>query len=104
MGRTSLPQYIMFHLLFVALFGMCVADRLPSIINGEDVDYPGKYPWQISLQKYGSHICGGSIVSKDWIMTAGHCVGGSASTMSVMVGMHDMKQKYGSPERHVIER
>merc|ERR1712227_785795 len=87
-------QHIMWKLLLLALLGVCVADRVPSIINGEDVDYPGKYPWQISLQKFRQHICGGSIVSKDWIMTAGHCVEGSATFMSVVVGMHDMKQRY----------
>merc|ERR1712227_885075 len=97
-------QHIMWKLLLLALLGVCVADRVPSIINGEDVDYPGKYPWQISLQKYGSHICGGSIVSANWIMTAGHCVDASASSMSVVAGMHDMRQRYGTPVRYQIER
>merc|ERR1712018_153709 len=105
MGRQTLSAVIMWKLLFVALFGICAAGRTPSIINGEDVDYPGKYPWQISLQKYGSHICGGSIVADTWIMTAGHCVDRqAASAMSMVVGMHDMKQKYGSPKRYLIKQ
>merc|ERR1712029_197217 len=104
MGRPTLTAVIMWKLLFVALFGICAAGRTPSIINGEDVDYPGKYPWQISLQKYGSHICGGSIVSDTWIMTAGHCVDASASSMSIVAGMHDMRQRYGTPVRYYIEK
>ncbi len=32
-------------------------------------------PWQVSLQSSsGSHFCGGSVISADWILTAQHCV------------------------------
>ncbi|XP_011501548.1 PREDICTED: trypsin-7-like [Ceratosolen solmsi marchali] len=33
-----------------------------------------KHPYQVSLQYRNDHICGGSIISSDWIVTAGHCV------------------------------
>merc|ERR1712018_548766 len=88
----------------VLAFVSATSARSTNIINGEDVDYPGKYPWQISLQMYEQHICGGSIVSETWIMTAGHCVDGAASDMSVVAGMHDMEQRYGSPARYSVQK
>ncbi|CAN2391719.1 Transmembrane protease, partial [Pristimantis euphronides] len=39
----------------------------------------GDWPWQVSLQIKQSHVCGGSIITPEWIVTAAHCVYGSYS-------------------------
>ena len=43
------------------------------IIHGEDADIKD-YPYQVSLQNNSEHNCGASIISKNYIITAGHCV------------------------------
>ncbi|OWF45605.1 fibrinolytic enzyme, isozyme C-like [Mizuhopecten yessoensis] len=55
------------------------------IVGGDDA-YINNYPWQASLRSYGQHICGAVILSEDFVLTAAHCVGNSASTYSIRVG------------------
>ncbi|KAM4650927.1 transmembrane protease serine 5 isoform 2-T2 [Discoglossus pictus] len=43
------------------------------IIGGSDVTL-GRWPWQVRLYLNNKHVCGGSIVSHQWIVTAAHCV------------------------------
>ena len=43
------------------------------VVNGENAS-PHAWPWQISLRVNGRHICGGSLIDKDWVVTAAHCV------------------------------
>jgi hypothetical protein len=34
----------------------------------------GEIPWQVSIQALdGSHLCGGTIISEEWILTATQC-------------------------------
>lgn len=57
-----------------------------KIVGGEGVDILD-FPYQVSMQFFGSHYCGGAIVSRQHILTAAHCVDGfPASSITVRVG------------------
>merc|ERR550519_317494 len=99
-------QFTFLALLSIAAFDWCGA-RLPYIFNGKDVDMPGKYPWQVSLQTLsGFHFCGGSLISARWVLTARHCTNGKyPSKIRVVVGLHDkITEKQGKPVRHVVSQ
>lgn len=43
------------------------------IVGGSDAS-PGSWPWQVSLNEFGASRCGGSLITKDWVLTAAHCI------------------------------
>lgn len=80
-----------FGLLFPCVFCQGCGKRpaLSRVVNGEDAS-PHSWPWQVSLRKDGYHICGGSLIRPNWIVTAAHCVHKDPNPMMyrVVVGAH----------------
>lgn len=71
---------IIFSGLFVCLiffFNSLGCGRKPPlrhlVVNGENAS-PHAWPWQIVLRLFGLLHCGGSLIAKDWVLTAAHCV------------------------------
>ncbi|XP_008277682.1 transmembrane protease serine 3 [Stegastes partitus] len=58
-------------------------------IVGGNISKPGQFPWQVSLHYKSEHLCGGSIITSRWILTAAHCVYGfeDSSLWAVHVGL-----------------
>ncbi|TCP56285.1 trypsin [Tamaricihabitans halophyticus] len=72
----------------------------PYIIGGEDADQ--EYPFMTSLQDSQGHFCGGSLISSEWVLTAAHCVQGSApGDFTARIGSNDNSQ--GGEEAGVTE-
>uniref|UniRef100_A0A182JBJ0 Uncharacterized protein n=1 Tax=Anopheles atroparvus TaxID=41427 RepID=A0A182JBJ0_ANOAO len=65
------------------------------IVNGEEA-VPGQFPYQIALLSTfaaGSGLCGGSVITNNYILTAAHCVvdgsGAVATGGTAILGAHN---------------
>ncbi|XP_010795702.1 tolloid-like protein 2 [Notothenia coriiceps] len=70
------------------------------IVNGEPAT-PHSWPWQVSMQVWPAsrpeptffHTCGGTLIHKNWVMTAAHCFINYADELqrwSMCLGKHNL--------------
>ncbi|XP_041891557.1 ovochymase-2 isoform X1 [Corvus kubaryi] len=73
------------------------------IIGGEEaVQY--SWPWQASVQIADEHICGGAVLTKEWVVTAAHCLNSREAYRDlwmVVTGLHDLTEQEYRQKRSV---
>ena len=69
--------------------------RTGRIVNGEAA-VANSWPWIAQLIVENSHICGGSIIHEEWILSAAHCCEGlTTDRLVIKVGEHTMSHTSG---------
>ncbi|CBX98988.1 hypothetical protein IAQ61_001266 [Plenodomus lingam] len=86
----------------LAVPAICIAAAIPTPQDPVETEFPeesqedivggtaaaaGEFPYIVSLQRSGSHFCGGSLLNGNTVVTAAHCaVGLSGTAVTVRAG------------------
>lgn len=103
MSQFQIFYFFLIIFLYFVNFSSNYKILQPRIIGGKDSKI-GLFPYQISIELFENHLCGGSIISKNLILTAGHCVKGySPLWMKIRAGTIYLKNNNENGELYNVE-
>jgi len=105
--RESFKNSEVYRTRFYKAYNCTIGDTDAKIVGG-DVSYPEKWPYTVALYRDGQFICGATIISPEWVITAGHCVygydEGSGHFYQIRAGMvRRQSQAPWQQFRHIVE-
>ena len=84
--------------IFVSFFfGISIVE---AIIGGESVLNPHEFPWMVGVRTK-SGKCGGSVITKNLVMTAAHCIFNSKTQELISCSRH-RKTKFTNSESPIF--
>jgi secreted trypsin-like serine protease len=93
--KTSLSALAIFGSLASMTASASNDDMTPSIVGGIETPAYSR-PYQVALLMNGRQGCGGTLLSRDWVLTAAHCLDrASTNSLTVKIGAHSMSQNDG---------
>ncbi|XP_048094537.1 mast cell protease 1A-like [Alosa alosa] len=86
-------------LLLLLLSHLSFSGAVQSGIFGGRMAKPHSRPYMASLQNGGQHVCGGVLISKDFVLTAAHCL--NYRPLTVVLGAHNISKKEYTHQQHI---
>ncbi|XP_053547790.1 trypsin [Bombina bombina] len=94
-----IPNYLIFItmklLILFSLLGYSASIPKDDRIVGGYTCPMNSVPYQVSLNAYGQHFCGGSLINSRWVVSAAHCYGGH---IQVRLGEHNIEVLEGTEQ------
>ena len=89
--------------LIVSMMTMALAGQTSAAGTGKTPAVKGAQPWMVALVESGTadahegQFCGGSLIAKEWVLTAAHCLEGfkSATEIDVVIGRYQLSSNEG---------
>nr|XP_003478688.2 serine protease 40-like [Cavia porcellus] len=74
--------------------GVCGRPQFTGKIFGGNAAKPGRWPWQASLLLGNQHICGATLIDKNWLISAAHCFQRShnPSSYRILLGYNQLSK------------
>ncbi|XP_055388952.1 collagenase-like [Condylostylus longicornis] len=88
-------KLLIINIFFFATFSLNIgAPYYGTLILGHEAEQ-NQFPWQVSITNYKKNgqinICGGTLISNQWILTAATCLGNESEKILIGLGSNELK-------------